>query len=164
MPTRRLNPFPAAWKCSLTQFSGIWDPSEGLLVWAFEFLDLDYASVTALWKCQKHIKCQVHKCDNDFNHGGLSVHRIYRERDGAPPLQEGLKESFNWEISYGEDRIKQKKVKVKGRWWSLAGAVLVLFGLNTALKTELSKKFPENKPEESSADMFGVITCENVVS
>lgn len=34
----------------------------------------------------------MHKCGNDFNNGGLSVHRIYREQDGTPSLQEALKE------------------------------------------------------------------------
>lgn len=92
MPTQRLNPFPSTWKCFLILFSGIWDPSEELLVQAFEFLDADYASVTAFWKCHKHIKCQVHKCDNDLNNGGLSEHRIYREQDGIPSLQEAFRE------------------------------------------------------------------------
>lgn len=32
------------------------------------------------------------KCDNGFNNGGLSEHRIYREQDGIPSLLEALME------------------------------------------------------------------------
>lgn len=34
----------------------------------------------------------MHKCDDDFNNGGLSEHRIYREQNGIPSLLEALME------------------------------------------------------------------------
>lgn len=46
--TLKLNTFTSACRYIPTQFGGIKSRSEGLLVQAFEFLDLDYASVTAL--------------------------------------------------------------------------------------------------------------------
>lgn len=46
--TLKLNTFTSACKYIPTQFSGIKNHSEGLLVQAFEFLDLDYAFVIAL--------------------------------------------------------------------------------------------------------------------
>lgn len=57
----------------------------------------------------------MHKCDNDLNNGGLSECRIFREEDGIPSLQEALMEFSLTEVSCGEDRIKSKKVKVKGK-------------------------------------------------